>query len=133
MTATPANMRSYVTSQGSAYARFRRALDSGNPHLVRAAAVELEHVQLEDALAVCLVFLDREPEAFASAATRWHARFVLEHRTSPGDADLARAALHAMDGGDRATAARALAALCDTYRLPRAAAVLQRWSERSGR
>jgi hypothetical protein len=97
------------------------------------AAAELGHVQLEDALAVCLVFLDSEPESFPPAATRWHARFVLERRALPGDAELARAALHAMDGGDRATAAQALAALCETYGVPRAAAVLAGWSERDVR
>jgi hypothetical protein len=118
----------FVTSQGSAYSRFRRALATKNPHLVRAAAAELGQVQLEDALDVCLLFLTREPAAFAPAATRWHARFVLERRATPGDAELARAALHAMDSGDGATAARALAALCRTYRLPRAAEALAPWT-----
>jgi hypothetical protein len=120
----------FVTSQGSPYTRFRRALDTGNPHLVRAAAAELGPISLEDALAICLVFLVRDRASFAPAATRWHARFVLERRTTPGDAELARAALHAMDGGDRATAAETLAALCATYRLPRAAEVLAPWAER---
>jgi hypothetical protein len=40
------------------------------------------------------------------------------------DSHLALAALQAMDGGDRAVASRALAALCESYRLPRAAAAL---------
>jgi hypothetical protein len=114
----------FVTSQGSAYARFRRAVGTGNPHLVRSAAAELPHVDLEDALAVCLVFLRAEPQAYLAAATRWHARFVLERRASPPDSHLALAALQAMERGDRAVASRALAALCDSYRLPRAAAAL---------
>ena len=118
----------FVTSQGSAYARFRRALGSGNPHLVRVAAIELGRVQLEDALAVCLVFLDAEPQAFRPAATRWHARFVLERRASPADAQLALAALHALADGDRVTAARTLAALCKTYQLPRAADAVTAWT-----
>lgn len=118
----------FVTSQGSPYARFRRALRAGNPHLVRAAATELGRVNLEDALAVCLVFLRAEPAAYAPAATRWHARFVLERRTSAADAQLAFAALHAMAHGDRGTAARTLAALCETYQLPRAAQALAAWT-----
>jgi hypothetical protein len=101
---------------------------TGNAHLVRAAAAELGRVHLEDALAVCLVFLQAEPAAYPPAATRWHARFVLERRASPPDAQLALAALHALDGGDRATAARTLAALCETYRMPRAAASLASWA-----
>src|SRR4051812_24937866 len=49
VTAATANIRS-VTSDGSAYTRFRRALDTGNLPLVRAAAAELPHVDLADAL-----------------------------------------------------------------------------------
>jgi hypothetical protein len=37
---------SFVTSQGSAYARFRRALDGGNPTIALAAATELDFVSL---------------------------------------------------------------------------------------
>ena len=115
-----------MTSQGSPYSRFQRALQTNNPLLVRSAAAELGKVQLEDALAVCLVFLASEPAAYAPAATRWHARFVLERRASAPDAQLALAALHAMEAGDRATAAQTLAGLCERYRLPRAAAALAR-------
>lgn len=39
-----------MTSQGSAYARFRRALERGNLLHVRAAAAELPQVPLEDVL-----------------------------------------------------------------------------------
>ncbi len=96
-----------MTSQGSPYSRFQRALRTNNSLLVRSAAAELGKVQLEDALAVCLVFLASEPDAYAPAATRWHARFVLERGASAPDAQLALAALHAMEDGDRATAADA--------------------------
>jgi hypothetical protein len=44
----------FVTSQGSAHARFRRALATGNPLLVRAAAAELGSISLADALSICL-------------------------------------------------------------------------------
>ncbi|MDQ4125264.1 MAG: hypothetical protein M3134_06660 [Actinomycetota bacterium] len=115
----------FVTSQGSPYARFRRALGTGNPHVVRAAAAELGQVQLEDALAICIVFLKADPAAYPPAATRWHARFVLERRASPPDAHLALAALNAMVEGDRAAAAGTLLALCQSYRLPRAATILK--------
>jgi hypothetical protein len=40
----------FVTSQGSAYARFRRALKTGNINVIRGAAAELPRVDLGDAL-----------------------------------------------------------------------------------
>ena len=52
-----------VTSEGSAYARFRRALDSGTPLTVRTAAAELARIGLDDALAICLLFLDARTRA----------------------------------------------------------------------
>jgi hypothetical protein len=66
-----------VTSDGSAYARFRRALDTGNLTLVRAAAAELPHVDLADALQVCWL-LREEPDAYEKAVIRWLGRFCLE-------------------------------------------------------
>ena len=45
----------FVTSDGSPYARFRRALATGNENLVVAAARELPQVALDDALRICLV------------------------------------------------------------------------------
>ena len=69
-----------MTTSGSAYARFRRALETGNELLVLAAARELPHVSLEDALRVCLLLRDREPERYERAAVRWLGRFALEAR-----------------------------------------------------
>ena len=69
-----------MTSNGSAYARFRRALQSGNLTLVRAAAAELPAVSLDDALHVCVLLRDREPERYERAAVRWIARFCVERR-----------------------------------------------------
>ena len=70
----------FVTSNGSAYARFRRSLGTGNLHLVRAAAAELPTVRLDDALDVCALMAAQEPERFERAALRWLARFCLERR-----------------------------------------------------
>lgn len=70
----------FVTSPGSAYSRFRRALDTGNANLVIAAALELPQVALEDALRICLVFRDGDPERYERAAVRWLGRFALEAR-----------------------------------------------------
>jgi hypothetical protein len=67
-------------SKGSPYQRFRRALETRNPLLVRSAAAELEHISLADALAICLVLLEHEPGLYGRAAARWTARYCLEVR-----------------------------------------------------
>jgi hypothetical protein len=69
-----------MTSQGSAYGRFRRALERGNLQLVRAAAGELPTIRLDDALRVCLLIRDRDPQRYERAALRWVARFAVEAR-----------------------------------------------------
>jgi hypothetical protein len=45
----------FVTSQGSAHARLQRALAAGNVALALAAATELPHVSLDDALVLLVV------------------------------------------------------------------------------
>ena len=67
-----------MTSSGSPYARFRRALATGNLAVVRAAAAELPAVDLADALAICLLMSVRDDERFERAAVRWLARLALE-------------------------------------------------------
>jgi hypothetical protein len=84
-----------VTSDGSAYSRFRRAIDSGNPNIVIAAAKELPQVALDDALLVCLVLRDGDPERYERAAVRWLGRFALEARGVTIEA--MRAAADALD------------------------------------
>jgi hypothetical protein len=69
-----------MTSDGSPYARFRRALETGNEHLVQTAARELPRIALDDALRICLVLRDGDPIRFERAAVRWLGRFALEAR-----------------------------------------------------
>jgi hypothetical protein len=76
-----------VTSDGTAYGRFRRALRMGNLAQVRAAAAELPQVGLDDALAVVLLMDAHDDERYERAAVRWLARLVSE-RSSVGLADL---------------------------------------------
>ncbi|HKG17595.1 MAG TPA: hypothetical protein VKA96_07895 [Solirubrobacteraceae bacterium] len=64
-------------SGGSPYTRFRRALETGDVALVKAAAAELPHVGLVDALKI--VWLYREDDQlYERAAVRWVGRFALE-------------------------------------------------------
>ena len=67
-----------MTSQGSPYARFRRALATGNLTLVRAAATELPSVGLSDALEVCVLLRGAEPANYERAVLRWIGRLCLE-------------------------------------------------------
>jgi hypothetical protein len=48
----------FVTAQGSAYSRLRRAIERKNVLVAWATAAELEHVDLGDALALVLLALD---------------------------------------------------------------------------
>jgi hypothetical protein len=93
-----------VTSDGNPYARFKRALDTGNAALVTAAALELPRIALDDALRICLVLRGGDADRYERAAVRWLGRFALEGRSVTID-DL-RAAADALDAlPDRATEA----------------------------
>jgi hypothetical protein len=93
-----------VTSDGNPYARFKRALDTGNATLVTAAALELPRIALDDALRICLVLRGGDADRYERAAVRWLGRFALEARSVTID-DL-RAAADALDAlPDRATEA----------------------------
>ena len=67
-----------MTSDGSPYSRFQRALRSGNLALIHATAVELPYVPLTDALAILLVLDARHEERFNAAAVRWAGRLATE-------------------------------------------------------
>jgi hypothetical protein len=69
-----------MTSDGNPYARFRRALETGNEALVTAAALELPRIALDDALRICLVLRGGDPRRYERAAVRWLGRFALEGR-----------------------------------------------------
>ena len=67
-----------MTSQGSPYGRLHRALDSGNATIALAAASEMPTLGLSEALELCLLLLDQEPDRFSRAAVRWHGRYCRE-------------------------------------------------------
>ena len=52
-----------MKSQGSAYGRFRRALDRGNMLGAMSAAAELDHVRLGEALELVLLLAADEDRA----------------------------------------------------------------------
>jgi hypothetical protein len=123
-----------VTSQGSAYSRLRRALDTGNATLALGAAADLEHVGLEDALELLLVLLDSEPVRFERAALRWHGRYCREvNDVDLLEAQAVLACLAALRGRRPAPAAHALADLVHRKSLGRAGEALNRWAYKAGK
>jgi hypothetical protein len=112
-----------VTSQGSPLTRYRRAVRSGNPTLVLAAAAEMQTVALDDALQLCLVLI-RAGDRRASAAL---VRYCLEVRPQPDEAQLLLAALRALGGPTEAAAGEALAALFEQRDLRELSRALDEW------
>jgi len=123
-----------MTSDGSAVTRLKRALE--NPRAsatqIRAVAAELPTVGLEDALAILLALLEREPHTFSRGAARWGGRLTLEHRLSRVDAQLTLAALASLPGPGARAGAEALIELSGRFGLRRVDELLLSWLERRG-
>ena len=101
---------------GSAFKRFERAVATGNPNLVLAAAHELpKPMQLRDSLRVLLVLATADRERFPSAAARFGSRFVSERRLDVAEAQLAFAALAALVRSDSVAGGEALCALLEDH------------------
>jgi glutathione S-transferase len=117
-----------MMSEGNAYARFRRALRTRSVPAIRMAAGELPQICLADALDVCLVFLECEPEVYPRAAARWASRLALERALSLVESQLAQAALAALAlRQSRQTGAEVLLELCARHDVRGAERVLQGW------
>jgi hypothetical protein len=70
-------------------------LASGNEILILAAAKDLPRIALDDALRICPVIRDSDPDRYERAAVRWLGRFALEARDVTINA--IRAAAEALD------------------------------------
>lgn len=116
----------FVTSQGSAYARFRRALDSRNATVAYATATELDFVSLPEALELVLLVVD-DPWRIRRAALRLHARYCAEvPDVGFEEAHAVLACLAGLAGRRPKAAASALAELVQRRGLERASEVLVR-------
>ena len=114
-----------MTSSGSPYSRFQRALATGNLNVIRAAAAELPRIGIAEAAAILLVILRAEPEQYERAAVRWLGRLCLD-RQRVGLADLSRAAAALVALPERpGTARRQLADICRRSGQEQAAAVFR--------
>src|SRR5690349_21032965 len=67
-----------MTSDGSPYARLRRAIQARNLAIIHATSRELGYVALRDALGILLVIEAKDDERFEAAAVRWAGRLALE-------------------------------------------------------
>jgi len=111
-----------AASPDTAIQRFRHALATGNPRLVRAAAAQLPHIGLAEAAAILLVIEQTEPDNYDQTALRWLATLATEARhldlpTIAGIADALNALPH------QPPARADLARLCNHARLPHVAAI----------
>jgi hypothetical protein len=103
-----------MTSEGSPYTIFRRALERGSLVGVRSAVANLPAPPpLDDALVICRLLLEQEPERYERGAVRWLGRLLLEHPgVSLRHAELAAAYLAAWpDPARHDAASEALAEL----------------------
>ena len=114
----------FVSIKGRPYMWFQAALARGDLAGVRAAAAELPHVNLTDALAVCLLMSKDDDVLYERAATKWLARLALE-RPTVGLDDLSQA-LHALQAlpANPLAAKAVLAGVCCQHDLPDAARLL---------
>lgn len=98
----------FVTSQGAALTRYRRAIETKSMVLAEHAAREMGHVPLGDALALVLLYASARSPKAEPAAVRWLARLALERPgTTIGELQLAAAALGQLEERPK-TAARTL-------------------------
>jgi hypothetical protein len=82
---------------------------NGNFLAARAAAIELKHVGLAEALELTLLILAREPTRFRAAALRWHARYCGDNKVSIEEATAVFGLLAMLEGRRGKPAAQALA------------------------
>jgi hypothetical protein len=107
-----------MTSQGSAHARFQRAINRG--HLLHAeiAARELGSLSLTDALALVLLYQRAGDAKFERAARRWVRRVQVHHSLRHSEVELLRGAIGALGTRFDAVALDALLGTCRELRLP---------------
>jgi hypothetical protein len=107
-----------MTSQGSAHARFQRAIKRGHLLNAETAAHELGGLSLSDSLALVLLYQREGDERFERAARRWVRRVQIDYRLRHEEVELLRAALGALGTRLGRVALAALLETCRELRLP---------------
>jgi hypothetical protein len=88
-----------VSIKGSPYAHFGRALETRKLSIVLAAAAELQHVQLDDALEIVILLAAENDPRFDRAAARWVGRLLAETPLGLTDARWALALVERLPQG----------------------------------
>jgi hypothetical protein len=97
-----------MTSQGTAHARFQRAIHSRHVRNAEIAARELGGLSLADALSLCELLANADPRRYERAALRWLQRFIDERLPPLAEVALAASALAELRHGKRNTGAETL-------------------------
>lgn len=91
-----------MTAQGSAYTRFKRAIERKNLVGAEMTLRAMRSVSLLEALDYLALLAEVRPERTAPAAIRWHARLEFEAANlTLAESQLALAALANLCSGDR--------------------------------
>lgn len=118
-----------MTSSGSAYGRFRRALDTGNLLAARAAATEFQHVGLAEALELTLRIPRQRADEVPGCCSPL-ARSLLRRLQGLEEATAVLELLVMLEGRPARPAAHSLAGLLDSRTLLPAGEVLVRWANK---
>lgn len=87
----------FVTAQGSALTRYRRAVERRHVFGAEIAAKEMAFLSLRDALGLLALYASEDSPKYGKAAIRWLGRLALESDDLRlEDVQFAAAALHAM-------------------------------------
>jgi hypothetical protein len=93
-----------VGNAGSSHARLRQALLTKNLTIIDAAAREVPHVSLEDALRILVVMAEKRDPRYGKAAARWAARLTAERRLGLDDSRRALALVDVLPTAPEAVA-----------------------------
>jgi hypothetical protein len=107
-----------MTSQGTAHARFQRAVRGGQLLNAEMAARELAALSLSDSLALVLLYQREGSEKFEPAARRWVRRAQVHRSLRHREVEMLRGAMGALGTRFDAVALDALLGTCRQLRLP---------------
>jgi sugar/nucleoside kinase (ribokinase family) len=107
-----------MTSQGSAHARFQRAIRAGHVMNAEIAARELGAISLSDALALVLLYARVGDDKFERAARRSVRRVQVHHSLRHREVELLRGAMGALGSRFDRIALTVLLEACRALRLP---------------
>jgi hypothetical protein len=108
-----------MTSQGSAHARFQRAIKRGHLLAAETAARELGALSNSDVLALVLLYHRFGDRRFELAARRWIRRVQIDHSLRHEEVELLRASMGALRTRFRSIALDALLETCRELRYRR--------------